>query len=128
MQELSVIKKLYQSQEEGYNHIRSDDKEQILESGLFIVAENYCKGFKLFKPLDIRVPQPNEWFYNFKRNRGVQSQPNNPVTTPQLIVQPIHTIQTTWPGKNLSKKKRIGVTFDRWANGNQYGSFNSDED
>jgi hypothetical protein len=29
--------------------------------------------------------------------------------------------------KNKSKNNSIG-SFDRWANGNQYGSFNSDED
>jgi hypothetical protein len=27
-----------------------------------------------------------------------------------------------------SKKQREEAAFDRWANGNQYGAFNSDED
>jgi hypothetical protein len=29
--------------------------------------------------------------------------------------------------KRAAKRKKTS-TFDRWANGNQYGSFNSDED
>lgn len=42
----------------------------------------------------------------------------------QAMRDAVKLIQTLYPPKH----KRYYDTWDRWANGNQYGSFNSDDD